>query len=315
MNTIAGIAVRLATTGLPILLGACAGAAPSVEWWTAAAAHDDDTRIDPAAFPFATQLVDGLDAPGPAEHLTAGDRALFAVELRDVDATPRWLLLVEIVEPAISTPVGPVFAMGSITVRTDSGREREANVFSRVGGLRLTRFDLDGRELARSEIQVPHLALEHGFAKACVMHELHGLGLPTATDAELDSFGKTIVSLQAVLQIVRSDAQLAAILQSVARAPSLLSIVGNLGVRVAIVPDFIHAHRLGPWPADGDPLWRIPLTITANDEPAVLALVDVVEPRSPWNLSAGLVRLTARRPGDERARLVMQLLAARRGET
>ncbi|MBI5852828.1 MAG: hypothetical protein HZB39_17595 [Planctomycetes bacterium] len=293
---------------------ACGGPAVHDDWWQAAGARDDAEPLHAAAFADATRVCAGFDEPASPEVLAAKDQALFAVELREDDVTSRWLLLVEVVDPVAKVDGEPAVATGRIAVRTDSGGSRDVVVVCKVAVLKLVRMRLDGSRETGSQVLVPRLALEHGFAKACAIHVARGHGLPDASDQELDDFGRTLVSLLALLDIVQSDEQLAAILQSVARTPSLASIVGRLGVHIAVVPDFLAAHTRGVWRGSADPVWRIPLTITANDEAAVLVLADIVEPRSPHNLAAGLLRLTARRPGDARARLVMELLAARRAQ-
>lgn len=304
---------RAPACGAILALAAC-GAPPVHDgWWRAASALDDADPLDRAAFDGARGLVEGFDETAPSAGLGAGDRALFAMELRDDDAPQRWLLLVEVTEPSARSGDVPITASMRITIETETGGRHEVHARSEVAALKLTRFDDAGAPAESSELYLLRDALEHGFARACVVHAARGRGLPGATPDELDRFGRTVISLQAVLAIVQSDDQLAAILQRVARTPSFASIVAAFGVSVAIVPDFESARVIGSWPTGGDPLWRIPLTITANDEPAVRVLVDVVEPRSPWSLAAGVVRLSARRPGDARARLVMELLAARRG--
>lgn len=67
-------------------------------------------------------------------------------------------------------------------------------------------------------------------------------------------------------------------------------------------------------------MWRdaatfeLPVQLTVNRVPALRCKFFVTEPKSPLNLCAGVVAVTAWHPRDPDTELRMRLLAARRAE-
>ncbi|MFO1055257.1 MAG: hypothetical protein U1F36_23810 [Planctomycetota bacterium] len=307
--------MRGSLPGLLFLVGlvACTGTQAPKDWWLGAGDTDDREVFDRAAFASAAKLLDGIDEPTDRTRIGGGDCALFGVELREEGAEPsRFLLRVTVKDAVAQDQNGPLVGTIRFHFSPTHGERQEFVEVSKASRLLVSRHGLDGTEQAASALLVVHTALQTGFVRTCEVFAQHPNDVNSElTSAEAHDIGLSITSLQTLLDMIQADAQLSDLLQRVAKMPSLISIVGNLGVSVGIQPDFTHARHVE---ARGGDAWRVPLTVTANDQPAVLVLADVVTPGSPLNLSAGVVRLTARRPGEDRARLVLELLAARRKE-
>lgn len=299
---------------LALLLGACSGVAVPADWHVQAGRADEDAPFDHAAFAAHKDILSGFDAAGDARRLRVGDRALYGVDSRSNDDPQCFLLLAEIVEaPAMRDGVELVWN-GKFSLTTNKGVRYEHKARSESVRVRLTRFGLDGAAQQESEVVVAIDSLTFGLDRACAMCAGH-----TPETIEVDEAGArvlcmSLLSAMNLMEVVEKDELLASILWQTARAPSAMSVLTGLGITVAMYPVLDQATELRGFPGPDDPVWRLPLEIRANEEPALLVLVDAVAPRSPWNF-AGLVGLTARRPGEEQARLVVRLLAARRSES
>ena len=296
-----------------LALGACSAAPSTDGWWRAAGAVDAETRLDSPVFHGAAQLLSGFDAPTERDRLEDGDRALFAVELRESGEEPsRFLIRVAVASAAVRHGGQEMVWTMSYRMNSTSGKSEVFREVCRLVQLHVSRHDLDGTQEAESDVYLGRAALETGFAETCATFVETGAGPEvTLSSEQAHDIGLSVMSLRALMTIVESDRQLSELLQRVARRPSLASIISNFGVEIGIEAELHNAQRIAVPEVAGAEAWRVPLVIRANGEPAVLVLAEVVTPRSPWNLSAGVVRLTARRPGDEEARLVMQAIAVR----
>jgi hypothetical protein len=170
----------------------------------------------------------------------------------------------------------------------------------------VTVADAGGEQLGRSSALLPRDLLGKGFVQAC-------LGAEIASPDEVPMV-EAMVSLMALLQVVREDSVLAPILWQVVQGPSVLSVVFHFGVRVAVQPRFHATTRVHTPPQlpPGDPAWSVPITLTVNDEPALLCEVLVGRPLPPRLLCGGIVAATARHPAEARREFAMVLLAAKR---
>lgn len=300
---------------LTAVLGSCAGA-PTVpdDWYVAAGARDAAPFATMDAFEGARAILDGIDPGQSADRLERGDRALYGLTFDDGTGEPeRWLMLVEVVEPIVERDGEPLIRINGMSLSVSGGERQTVSSVSEIAKLRLTRLALDGTEKGRSELDLPREPLTFGLARACAIYDAPGAAQHLSKD-DVRILGMTILSAEALFDIVQRDELLADLMWQAARSPSLWSIVSSgfrVDVGLSIALD--NSVRVGEVGTRGDPIYRFPIEIRANDEPALLVLADVTEPRSPWNVAAGVVGLTVRRPGDDDARLTVRLLAARRG--
>ena len=96
--------------------------------------------------------------------------------------------------------------------------------------------------------------------------------------------------------------------------PSVLSVIVHLGVRVSVRHRFDKAQPLAPVAVGGRQVavYELPVELQLNGVPALRSKVLVTEPRSPLNLSAGILGMDAFQPRDPTARVSSRVRAARR---
>lgn len=107
-----------------------------------------------------------------------------------------------------------------------------------------------------------------------------------------------------------------AALLRVVRAPSLLSVLGNLGrIRVALRwPDGVPLEvTTAATPFGTLPTTWCPMTLEANGQPALDGRVQFTWKQSPLLPGAGVLQVEAWHPDDPTARLTIRLAAAQRG--
>ena len=293
-----------------LLASGCAGTPAVPDRWFADL--DASPTATSADFPGSDAILTGFAEPGDGQIYRAGDRALYGLEFANGQSITRWTMLVEVVDPAVHKDGEPLITIGTMTLTGSDGRSVTIPLVSEVLRLRLTRFDESGHPTATSELDVARDCLTFGFARGCEVFQGWVRGERPATDDELRTTGETVSACESLFRLVQEDDLLADVLWQIARTPSVWSVVTHGGVDVGID---LKLDASQPFTASVPGLgtrYRLPLEIQANDEPSLLVVADVVEPRSPWNVAAGVVALTARRPGDESANLSVRLLAAQR---
>ena len=117
-----------------------------------------------------------------------------------------------------------------------------------------------------------------------------------------------------MLKVIRDSDVLFDVLLEVIDKPSVLSVIVNFGVRVSVRHRFDKAQALAPVAVGGRefPVYELPVELQLNGVPALRSKLLVTEPRSPLNLSAGILGMDAFQPSDPSARVSIRVVAARR---
>lgn len=236
----------------------------------------------------------GIDPPAPADRVEKGDRILYGIEFDKGGARHDWLVAVEVVDPRFEP--------------------RQLRDGSTVCSLRLDVQVRDeaGTEVGRELVTVSRRDLVSGLFAACPGASRDPNGAPDASRYPDDS--AATLALLNMLHVIRKSPVLFGILRRVIDTPPILSIVVNLGVSVSLRTDFAAARTLPPVAIDGQqfPVYELPVELLLNDRPALRSKLLVTRPRSPLNLSAGILGLDAFQPSDPDARVSIRVLAARR---
>lgn len=284
--------------------------------------------LHPTELPAYERMLEGFDPVVTARDWRRGDRALLGLELRDGEETRRWLVLVTVEDVALSR-VGQRGEVVSerMTWQVPIRDRGNLEFTSEMMALRVLVADEDGRPLGESMVKVPRQLLEKGFARACAANE-HG---PPILAFDPDSphppdegppedkrpHAEAVLSLVALLGIVKEDPILSSLMWEVVEPPSLLSVIWNLGVTVTLRAHFTQAVRARSPPPhlpDTGAVWWVPFTLLVNDSPALFCELLVTSPWAPITLSGGIVGIHARHPSRPDLQFTMALLAARRGE-
>lgn len=291
-----------------LLLTACAGA-PQVTLSPGAAS------LAAAEFPGAARLLDGFSPFTFASEWVPGDTVLYGLRLRRGATQQRWLLRLRLDEVDVDVDAAPL----RWDLQVNGEMQRFESVHSRVTA---TVADADGNVLGSSRPRMPRDFLARGFAPACeqvrAYREAHpdldtAQGFYDGVDARL--LAEAVVSAMALLDTVRNDPLLSPILWQVVRRPSLLSVLGNLGVSVVVQPRFLRATQTVPPIAEmpHGAVWRVPIDLLVNDSPALVAELVVGTSRPPFGVGGGILGAIARHPSDPDVEFEVLLLAARRG--
>lgn len=236
-----------------------------------------------------------------------GDVAVYGLVLETHDAVRRWLA-------EIAFDHGPDDVQ---TIRGVTVNGRHATIRSRGIHLRVRVSDEHGALLRESTAAVGDTFLRTGIVPAAEMSHRYGWtqdSAPAMLGAEETALLATsILALPTLFAIVQDNEALAPILWDTVSTPSWWSVVTNLGVHVGISAETDQARFDGPDVLGSGPTCTFPVTIYANDEPALLCTLHATDPRPPFRLGAGIVAAEAVHPTDAGRRFSMRLLAARRG--
>lgn len=292
-----------------ILAAGCSSAPAIVAGWESRVVSVAEQA--PAEFSGAATILDGFDPPGKTGRYATGDRALFGLEFHDGSRVQRWTMLLDVVESTVREDGEPLIRLGTIVSRNSDGTTDRLAFVSELLELRATRLDSDHRVQAESTIRIPRQFLSSGLAAACEVCQDWQPG--TELSSEDNAAGlRGMTACRALFDVIQNDEMLSDVLWQIARKPSAWSVVTRGGVAVKIETSPNRAVPLEGRPGSPGTVYRLPIVISANDEPALLVVADVTEPHSPWNLAAGLVAISAQRPGEPDVRLHARLLAARR---
>jgi hypothetical protein len=295
--TLAGSALALT------LLAGCSGPQP-----TSNAAGGEVPR------PFADAL--GFDAGTLDRRWRTGDRALYAARFQDGAHDRRWSIRFSVADEERDN--GPTTTLAFTT---------DEDTFTDTSPLHPVHAAVheDGEDASTvSSAQAPRLFLERGFTGYCeaifAWRAAEDAG-KTVTDEEraeaMRVVAATFGTLSSLLQLIQSVESLQAVLWQVMEKPSLLSLAVNLGVDLTIElggdVEALGADALPP-ELRGRPVYRLPLTIHLNGEPALECTLTVTTPAPPLELVAGVVRIDGWRSTDPSRRIVLELLGARLAE-
>ena len=315
---------RSPAIAISIVLSCCSASAPEVR----IVAVPEHLSAD--SFPGAKALLRGFDAAASDAEWRVGDEVLYGLRLRSGAEARHWLLHLRLTEPLAIARNGDEVAAGNLlpplewTIRIN-GEPREYR--SRRCRVVATVTDGAGMFLGRSEPQLPRDFLEQGFSKACELLQQR-LAAPDAAlgsafhegakgfydGMDVRPLADATVCTIALLQVVQEDAVLAPLLWEVVQQPSFWSVVSNFGARIVLRPRF-HAATEAPSPLETDAgdVWRVPMSLLINDEPALHADLLVGKTAPPFALCGGVLLMTARHPKNAAVEFSCLLLGARRG--
>ena len=274
--------------------------------------------FDPAEFPGAASLLTGSAPIDPASDFRVGDAVLFGLVIDDGEQRRYRMLQLEVASlmpAAIHLDVGDRTMVVKRNTSTLSfkgtrkaqrdGREVTEPVVREISAtpvrLRLGLYDADGTKLSEST--------------AVVFEELLTSGLLPLSQSEVDfdsSIGSTCL-LFTLQQLGKDDSTLHSLLFSVVDAPSILSVVMNLGVEV-VISSLLGSE--GPTLAVGErtvPTRVLPVQIEVNGDCALVAHLVCCESQLPAAIAGGVLGAVARHPSEPARIAVLRLLAIRRG--
>lgn len=283
-------------------LAACAYVDPDPLW------AERRARVAEAqAFTLSTRELRGIDPPAPADRVAKGDRILYGIEFEKGGSRRNWLVHVEVDDPEFQPRQrrdGSTYCMLRLAVRV---------------------CDEAGAEVGRDLVTVSRRDLVAGLFRAC-----HEQPQAPAADASLGSRWSAEaaaggswqlpadvaagLALANMLAVIRKSKVLFDVLWTVIDKPSVFSVIFNLGVSVSVLEDFTKAQRLAPVTIDDQEfeVYELPVELQLNGLPALRSKVLLTEPKSPLNLSAGILGIDAFQPSDPAVRVSIRVLAARR---
>ncbi len=298
-----------------------------VPGWQDAAAHRHEVTDD--QHPVATQLLSGFD-PSDESGLAQGDQVLFRITLHEgEEQIDEWFLRLTANQLSAHDSVGqPITDVVLWTENVDGSSSPHLGMrgFAGLGNdaidqiadpdppllatVEVEVFDPNGILLGTRLEKVVHRYLETGFVTACEATANQG----PAAAKELDyKQSQAHVALAAFFGVIQDHEQLREIFWQILRMPTLWSLIAYVGMLTRIAPAFGDAKASS---ANVDhrttKAWNVPLLVLGNESPLLLTSLQVVAPRSPRALSAGIVSMVVVRPGDPDTYLRMQLIAARR---
>lgn len=325
---------------LPLLLLAACATTPDADWQSQLAQR------------LAVDLARGANAPIalPADaDPVVGDRVCYEVTLHDGDQRRTWQLELAIANVVVER-LQTWRAMAEFELRLQPDEERRrvrdaaaaraepfdfeqwARTTERdvaVAGLVVAAFDGAGRNLGSAESALRVWFLREGLLPACraghrrrdLMRGRVAAGerapmltVDEATRADVATVASGVDLCRDLFRVLRSNPVTKQILWEVLALPSWWSMLTNWGVRITFEVDFFAVERIAPGTIAGESreLWSVPVVLRLNDQPGFFASVIVGPSGSPDGAAAGVYGLVARHPHDERRRVVVRMLSARR---
>ncbi len=288
-----------------ILLAATAGCAsgPPVDVMTL-------TVPERAAFAGAAQdptWRNELPEPG-GELWHPGDTLRFGLRLEADGEVQQWLLELSLLAP----PDG----LGARWSTQATLNQRVVEFSFRPVRVAVEVFDADGRAAQRDEATLIDEVLATGPVRLCEFQaqqaRLQEKGTkPAVSDAQVVQMAQSAWGIVSLFEAIQTCDALSPILWEVVERPSLLAIVFAGGVTLNIRAETDRARRVEQQICGSGPLWELPITVLANDSPALVGKLLCAEPRRPLQLSAGIVGLEASHPTDASRRFSVRLLGLR----
>lgn len=165
----------------------------------------------------------------------------------------------------------------------------------------------NGDKRKSASVVVPYDFLEKSIVPACKV-------VPESIDeGSVSAVVEGLVSLVAYSQLIQQTPTLRPILTEVLELPPVWRMLIS-GVEIAVCPNFSDYKpeeiMLGRTSFSA---CTFPLTVTVNDEEALLCRLTVIEPKSPFNLCAGIIQVVATSPNNPKKEFRLKLISARRG--
>ena len=296
------------------LLGACAGP-QRTELSVSAVAE----LAPPTAFPGAAAILHGFDVRRDGDWC-AGDEVLFGLRLHAAGSTRQWLLHLRLTEPAAIARAGDEVPERDLLPPlrwTLKVNDVDRNFTSARCRVLATVYDAEGNVLGRSEPLLPRDFLATGFTGACdvlTRWQREGRQEParrSGSSVDASKFAHATVAAIALLQVVQEDSVLAPLLWEVLERPSWWSVLQNFGARLLLQPAFDEAEPMVVVHGPTTMTWRVPITLSVNDQKALVTHLYVASAARPQALCGGIVGGIARNPHDGGRELGLVLLAAR----
>lgn len=278
----------------------------------------DGSGLGVRGFPLPNALRRGFDHRRAASSWRVGDEVLYGLRLVRGDEVRHWLLRLRVLE-VDATAAGEAIGRAMWSLQFNGESRYFSSPVSRVEA---TVFDDEGNEIGRTEPLVPRAFLANGVAEGCrASRRIFGSAdlassaaatrLVTA-DVDTEALACSTVCAVALLQVVQEDSVLASILWQVVEKPSLMSVLGNLGARVVLRPCYhIASEALCPIPGLYEQTFRLPMSLTVNDQPALDMDLFVADSTPPFALGGGLLGASARHPSRPGLEFTLLLLSAK----
>lgn len=282
-----------------------------------AAAPDLAELFDSPALEAAEGILSGFDAdrPDAGGAWRPGDAVLLGLVIERGPARQVRFLKVES-PPEIS------FAPGSYTVTQRAPGLESIRLTSPLFVTALTLYDEQGRELSRSPGQFPFDCIGRGAyqGQIAVIRRLErGLPVPIPPEElrampreDLMEAARSSVWMIAMGPSMGTNPALQQLLHGIVEMPPLISLLFGTDLAISTVGT---PARAGPVRLGGVeyPAASMALALSLNNRPAVEGSLTAVPAVAPLHLCGGLTALEARNPVHPERRVLVRLLACRRG--
>jgi hypothetical protein len=246
-------------------------------------------------------LLENQNEAGP---FSTGDTAVYSLELESEGEIKAWTMSVTVESPVAMD--GDEVQRFQIDMAVG---EEVFEVSSRLFGGTVRLWDGTGALIGEVEVAVPHLMSRGMLELGAIMlqqdlEEVLSPGGEFSQEAgrRIADSMSTIIGL---FTLVDENQLLSDVMWEVVEAPSLLSVIAQLGVEVAVMPDF-QAARAEPKPDSASPWFglsdalhfTLPITLFANGQVAAQADLLVTAARPPLAICGGIIGMTTRHPSN-----------------
>lgn len=237
-----------------------------------------------------------------------GDEVTYELTLDQSARSRRWTLRFVVVEVEPLDSAQPVPSSQGVDRDGESARFSTARTWMDI----YVTDDDPARpaRVTRDSIRTDHLVTGLFFAAEVLERVLRAMAGHEEAEIDGEVFGNALGSFMAVMEVLQDNDELAPILWEVIEKPSVWSVVTQ-GVRLGLSMDVAKPWTTGIPEAAG-PAFRLPVSLSVNDQPALRVSALVVESRAPITTGAGILSLVAERPDGSGTRARMRLIGARR---
>lgn len=276
--------------------------------------------VDPA-FLAGANLLDGFDQPSLNPAWEADASVLLGVKVTGEEGDDVWFVRLT----AMSNEFEPNAAPESrdFPLPVGVGKRKAGTAFNvPAGWLRIEIFDQKARRLRSSVRVAPQVCPTITLVELCQMlSDTPGTAVlnADALPPKWTNDGEGLVTLITMLQPVGRARALRpireAIRESVIKRPTVLGILLG-GLKIHLETEFAACRRpapLNPAAADLGPLFDVTMPVAMSGQRLFDCRMVVGPSASPYNLTAGVLQLEAVHPDKPSNRLMVQMLAAKRG--
>jgi len=260
-----------------------------------------------AEVPLSLHPLLGFDPSSETSGFEPGRTLLYRVRLLDDQLVRQWFVAVAVAGPTGSTP-----EVMRLSFAIDGASQAASSALVPV---QVTLVEGGSTHERSSQASLPQSFMEQGLYAVSSMCQ--GL-TPERIARELSAEQKrqyfvSTASLFALLQLIQGNDDLADVLWTVIKRPSVLALLSG-EVMLTIAPDFERAEAGAaglPSPLGSVQAFRVPVHLDLKGARALEAELLVCPPRAPLHMAAGLIALEGSHPDHPERRVLIELIGAR----